>query len=129
VALLLPETKTTRYETADRPYFEAKFKELCPNCKVIYGNANQDAASQQQQAEAAITNRARVLVLDPVDSSAAAAMTSKAKSQGVPVVSYDRLIVNSDGVAAYISFDNEKVGEFQARSLVDALKGSRTHRS
>ena len=81
VALLLPETKTTRYETADRPYFEVKFKQLYPTCEVIYSNANQDAVSQQQQAEAAITNRARVLVLDPVDSAAAAAIASKAKSR------------------------------------------------
>ena len=73
IALLLPETKTARYETQDRPLFEAKVKELCPDCTIIYSNADQDAAKQQQQAEAAITNGAQVLVLDPVDSVAAAA--------------------------------------------------------
>src|SRR5689334_18238909 len=36
IALLLPETKTTRYETADRPDFEAKFMALCPDCQIIY---------------------------------------------------------------------------------------------
>jgi D-xylose transport system substrate-binding protein len=58
VALLLPETKTTRYEEQDRPNFERRVKELCKDCEVIYLNANQDAAKQQQQAEAAITQGA-----------------------------------------------------------------------
>ncbi|MCB0186481.1 MAG: substrate-binding domain-containing protein, partial [Caldilineaceae bacterium] len=121
IALLLPETKTTRYETADKPYFEAKFKELCADCEIIYSNANQDAAAQLSQAEAALTNGAQVLVLDPVDSAAAGAIADKAKAQGVPVIAYDRLILNSDGVDYYISFDNEKVGQLQAQSLVDEL--------
>jgi len=121
IALLLPETKTTRYETADRPDFEAKFQELCPSCEIIYSNANQDANDQLSQAEAALTNGAQVLVLDPVDSAAAAVIADKAKAQGVPVIAYDRLILNSDGVSNYISFDNMKVGELQAQSLVDEL--------
>lgn len=124
VALLLPESKTTRYESADRPYFEQKFKELCPSCEIIYSNANQDANQQLAQAEAALTNGAQVLVLDPVDSAAAAVIADKAKAQGVPVISYDRLILNSDGVSYYISFDNERVGQLQAQSLVEKLKAS-----
>ena len=71
IALLLPETKTARYETQDKPLFEAKVKELCPDCKIIYSNADQDAAKQQQQAEAALTKGAKVLVLDPVDAASA----------------------------------------------------------
>jgi D-xylose transport system substrate-binding protein len=121
IALLLPESKTTRYESADRPYFEAELKKLCPNCEIIYNNANQDATLQLSQAEAALTNGAQVLVLDPVDSAAAAAIADKAKQQGVPVIAYDRLILNSNGVNDYISFDNMKVGELQAQSLVNRL--------
>ncbi len=121
IALLLPESKTTRYETADRPDFEAKFKALCPNCQIIYSNANQDATTQLSQAEAALTNGAQVLVLDPVDSSAASVIADRAKAQGVPVIAYDRLILNSDGVNYYISFDNQRVGQLQAQSLIDQL--------
>jgi D-xylose transport system substrate-binding protein len=121
IALLLPETKTARYETADRPDFEAKFKELCPTCTIIYSNANQDADAQLSQAEAALTNGAQVLVLDPVDSAAAGGIADKAKAQGVPVIAYDRLILNSDAVNYYISFDNTEVGKLQAQSLVDEL--------
>src|SRR6478752_2186638 len=105
IALLLPETKTTRYETQDKPLFEAKVKALCPNCKILYQNANQDPAQQQQQAEAALTQGAKVLVLDAVDAASAGAIVQKAKAQNVPVISYDRLVTNAP-VSYYISFDN-----------------------
>jgi D-xylose transport system substrate-binding protein len=121
IALLLPETKTTRYETADRPDFEAKMKALDPSVEIIYSNANQNANTQLSQAEAALTNGAQVLVLDPVDSAAAAVIADKAKAQGVPVIAYDRLILNSSGVDYYISFDNTEVGKLQAKSLIDKL--------
>ncbi|HEX9017517.1 MAG TPA: sugar ABC transporter substrate-binding protein, partial [Chloroflexota bacterium] len=121
IALLLPETKTTRYEAADRPLFQAKFQQLCPNCQIIYSNANQDANTQLSQFEAALSNGAKVVVLDPVDSKAAATMADRAKAQGVPLIAYDRLINNSDGVNYYISFDNEQVGKLQAQALVDQL--------
>jgi D-xylose transport system substrate-binding protein len=121
IALLLPETKTARYEAADRPMFEAKVKELCADCRIIYSNADQKADQQQNQADAALTNGAKVMVLDPVDSASAASIVSKAKAQNVPVISYDRLITNAD-VDYYISFDNEKVGQLQGQALVDKLK-------
>src|SRR4051794_11174607 len=120
IALLLPETKTTRYEEQDKPRFEAKVKELCPNCKIIYQNANQDAARQQQQAEAAITNGAKVLVLDAVDAQAAQATVNRAKQSNIPVVAYDRLISNAP-ISYYVSFDNVKVGKIQAQALLDKL--------
>src|ERR1700754_4963238 len=88
IALLLPETKTTRYEEQDKPKFEAKLKELCADCELIYSNANQDASRQQQQAEAAITNGAKVLVLDAVDADAAKATVNRAKQSKIPVIAY-----------------------------------------
>jgi D-xylose transport system substrate-binding protein len=121
VALLLPENQTARYETHDRPDFEKKLKQLCPNCKVLYSNATQDATKQQSQAEAALTQGAKVLVLDPVDAGSAGAIVAKAKAQKVPVISYDRLITNSD-IDYYISFDNARVGKLQAQTLDKKLK-------
>jgi D-xylose transport system substrate-binding protein len=67
IALLLPESKTARYESQDRPNFERELKSICPSCEEIYSNADQDASKQQQQAEAALTNGAKVIVLDPVE--------------------------------------------------------------
>jgi D-xylose transport system substrate-binding protein len=122
IALLLPESKTARYESQDRPNFEKKLKELCSNCSIIYSNADQDAAKQQQQAEAALTQGADVLVLDPVDGASAGAIVTRAKQSKVPVISYDRLILNTPDLDYYISFDNEKVGVLQGTALVDKLK-------
>jgi D-xylose transport system substrate-binding protein len=121
IALLLPETKTARYESHDRPGFESKVKELCPDCEILYSNADQDASKQQQQAEAAITQGAEVMVLDPVDAAAAGAIVQRAKQSDIPVVSYDRLITDAD-IDYYISFDNEKVGTLQGESLVKKLE-------
>jgi D-xylose transport system substrate-binding protein len=120
IALLLPESKTTRYETQDKPHFEQKVKALCSDCDIIYENADQDPAKQQQQAEAALTQGANVLVLDPVDAASAASIVTKAKAEKVPVISYDRLITNAD-IDYYISFDNVKVGQLQATALSDKL--------
>jgi D-xylose transport system substrate-binding protein len=124
IALLLPETKTARYESADRPYFEAKMKQLCPNCEIVYSNADQDAAKQQSQAEAALTQGVKVMVLDPVDGKAAANIVAKARQQNVPVVSYDRLA--SGPVDYYVSFDNERVGQLQGQALLEALADKAT---
>ncbi len=124
IALLLPESKTARYESQDRPLFEQHLKAGVADCELIYSNADQDPAKQQQQAEAALTKGADVMVLDPVDAASAAAIVTKAKQQDVPVISYDRLVNDAD-LDYYISFDSEKVGQLQAQSLVDALKETR----
>ena len=120
IALLLPETKTARYESQDRPNFERKVGELCSDCEILYSNADQDPAKQQQQAEAAITKGAKVLVLDPVDAASAGAIVNRAKQSQIPVISYDRLITDAD-IDYYISFDNERVGKLQGDALVSKL--------
>jgi D-xylose transport system substrate-binding protein len=121
IALLLPESKTARYESKDRPLFVADVAKLC-GAQVLYSNANQDSSAQQNQADAAITNGANVMVLDPVDGAAAAAIATKAKAAKVPVISYDRLILNAP-VDYYISFDNAGVGKLQGTALLTALNG------
>jgi D-xylose transport system substrate-binding protein len=121
IALLLPETKTARYESQDRPNFERKVGELCPDCTIEYANADQDPAKQQQQAEAAITKGVKVMVLDPVDAASAGAIVNRAKQSQIPVISYDRLITDAD-IDYYISFDNVRVGELQGESLVSKLE-------
>ena len=120
VALLLPETKTTRYEEKDRPIFTDKLKELCPECKLIYANASQDPNKQQQQAEAAITKGADVIVLDAVDVASVGPIVQRANQQDIPVIAYDRLIPDQD-IAYYVSFDNVKQGRIQAQTLLDKL--------
>jgi D-xylose transport system substrate-binding protein len=124
IAFLLPESKTARYETQDRPLFQKKVKELCSSCEIVYSNADQDAAKQKDQAEAALAQGVKVMVLDPVDGAAAAAIVTEAKAKGVPVISYDRLLLNSEP-DYYVEFDSPSVGKIQGNALVDKLKADK----
>jgi D-xylose transport system substrate-binding protein len=120
IALLLPESKTTRYEAFDKPLFEKKVAELCSDCTVDYYNADQDEAKQAQQMDTAIGKGASVVVLDPVNGAGAGGMVASAQDKDIPVIAYDRFI---DGVDYYMSFDNETVGKMQAQALSDAMGG------
>ncbi len=121
VAFLMPDQASTRYEQHDFPGFKAEMGKLCPDCKVLYQNANGDVSQQQQQFNAVIAQGAKVVVLDPVDSTAAASLVHMAQSQGVKVIAYDRP-VPSTPVDYYVSFDNEGIGKAIALSLVQHLK-------
>lgn len=121
VAFLMPDEASTRYEQHDFPGFEAAMKKLCPDCKLLYQNANANAAQQQQQFNSAIAQGAKVIVLDPVDSTAAASLVHMAQSQGIKVIAYDRP-VPSTPADYYVSFDNEGIGKAIAQSLVRHMK-------
>ena len=124
VGLLLPDLYMERYESFDRPYFESALEDLCPNCEFSYANADGEVDEQQTQAQAMLTDGVDVLVLDAVDAEAAAGSVNQAKSQGVPVVAYDRLA--EGGVDVYVSFDNHRVGQVQGESLLEAIEQERT---
>ena len=119
-----PKTKRRATNPTTGRTSKKQSKKNCDDCEVLYSNAGGDAAKQQSQAEAALTQGADVLVVDPIDSKSAAAIAEKAKAQNVPVLSYDRLIENGE-VDSYVSFDNEKVGELQAETLVEETERRR----
>ena len=121
VAFLMPDQASTRYEQHDFPGFKAEMSKLCPDCKVLYQNANADVATQQQQFNSVIAQGAKVIVLDPVDSTAAASLVHMAQGQGIKVIAYDRP-VPSTPANYYVSFDNEGIGKAIAQSLVQHLK-------
>ncbi|KQQ79780.1 MULTISPECIES: sugar ABC transporter substrate-binding protein [Aureimonas] len=121
VAFLMPDQGSTRYEERDFPGFKNEMAKLCPDCTVVYQNANGDAALQQQQFNSVIAQGATVVVLDPVDSSAAASLVQQAQSQDVKVIAYDRPIPATPA-DYYVSFDNKAIGQAIAQSLVDHLK-------
>lgn len=100
----------------DRDLFVGRAREL--GAEVLVQAANGDDALQTAQAENLLTQGVDVLVVAPHNAEVAASIVDSAKRQGVPVLSYDRLIRNSD-VDLYISFDNVRVGEAQARYLLD----------
>ncbi|NML73587.1 sugar ABC transporter substrate-binding protein [Rhizobium sp. S-51] len=123
VAFLMPDQASTRYEEHDYPGFKAEMAKLCASCTVIYQNANADVALQQQQFNSVIAQGAKVIVLDPVDSAAAAALVEIAQSQDVKVIAYDRPIPDK-AADYYVSFDNEGIGHAIAKSLVEHMKAS-----
>jgi D-xylose transport system substrate-binding protein len=119
VAVLLPDSKSSvRWETADRPLLKAAFDKA--GVPVTITNAEGDKSTQQQQAEQAITNGAKVLLLVNLDSGSGAAIEANAKSQGVKVIDYDRLTLKGQA-DYYVSFDNVAVGRLQGQGLVDCL--------
>src|ERR687887_2922790 len=119
VAVLLPDSKSSvRWETVDRPFLKKAFD--AAGVEVTIQNAEGDKSTQQQQAEQAITNGAKVILLVNLDSGSGAAIAANAKSRGVKVIDYDRLTLNGDS-DYYVSFDNVAVGKLQGQGLVDCL--------
>ncbi|MCG6493877.1 sugar ABC transporter substrate-binding protein [Kitasatospora sp. A2-31] len=120
IGLLLPENaSSTRYESFDRPFIEAKVAALCPDCKVQYSNAEGSASKQKQQFDTLIAQGVKVIILDAFDAKSTQSWVKEAADKGVKVIAYDRLATGP--VSAYVSFDNEKVGELQGQALVEAL--------
>ncbi len=121
IAFLMPDQSSTRYEEHDHPGFVAEMTQLCPSCKVLYQNADGDVSRQQQQFNSVMSQGAKAIVLDPVDSSAAASLVKQAQAQGVKVIAYDRPIPSTPA-DYYVSFNNEAIGKTIASSLVQHLK-------
>lgn len=117
VAFLMPDQASTRYEQHDYPGFVAQMKKICASCKVIYLNADGDATKQQQQFNSVIAQGAKAIVMDAVDTAAAASLVKRAQGQGIKVIAYDRPIPNAKA-DYYVSFDNEAIGKMIATSLV-----------
>lgn len=119
IAFLLPESATAaRWEAADHPDVVAAIQKDLPGATVDAPNAQGNATTQQTQAESELTKGACILVVAPVDSSAAATIVTEAKAKQVPVISYDRLIY-SDSLNYYASFDGFAVGVAQATYIKD----------
>ncbi|WP_125773379.1 multiple monosaccharide ABC transporter substrate-binding protein [Antribacter gilvus] len=83
--------------------------------------AGDDIPTQQQQVDAMINAGAEALIIAAIDGTALAGQLEAAAAAGIPVISYDRLIRDSENVDFYVSFDNEQVGVQQATSLLMGL--------
>ena len=122
VAVLLPDTQSSvRWETEDRPLLGAAFKKAGLTYNIV--NAQGSAQTQQTQAEQAITNGAKVILLVNLDSGSGAAIEKNAASHGVKVIDYDRLTLHG-AASYYVSFNNVEVGKLQGQGLVSCLQAS-----
>ncbi|MFF7472638.1 substrate-binding domain-containing protein [Streptomyces sp. NPDC008092] len=120
VGVLMPDKINTRYVNFDYPIMASKIAELTnKQGKVDYQNAASSASTQATQMQKMIDEKIDVIILDAVDAHAIAGTVKKAKAAGIPVIAYDRLAEGP--IDAYVSFDNELVGEVQARTLLEAL--------
>ena len=134
VALLLPENVNPRWEQQDATAFVAKMAELAPEVTVEVFNANNDTSVQQRQAEQALTQGAKVLVVIPIDGESSAIIADTAAEEGVPTIAYDRMI-NSANTTFWVQADLEGMGYDQAMHVIEntgngdtlvLLKGSPT---
>ncbi|MEW9501708.1 D-xylose ABC transporter substrate-binding protein [Jeotgalibacillus marinus] len=102
----------------DNDFFVEKAEEL--GAEVLVQSANGDESQQLSQVQNMLSQNIDALVIIPINSDALSTVVDQAKSEGIPVVAYDRLINGTD-IDAYVSFDNEQVGEMQAEYLVDIV--------
>lgn len=83
--------------------------------------ANNDVALQISQLENMILGGAEILVIASIDGSALGTVLEVAKDEGIPVIAYDRLIMATDAVSYYATFDNYMVGTIQGQYLIETL--------
>ncbi len=115
--------------TKDEPRWiqdEARFKELLGTAgvpvEILFSQG--DSAKEKANVESLLTKGVKVIILTPHDGAAAAAAAQAARDAGVKVVSYDRLILGTDAVDYYVTFDSNAVGEAQGQYLIDKATGT-----
>src|SRR6187401_831885 len=119
IGLSLDTLKEARWGR-DRDAFKKRAEEL--GADVVVLSANSDDNTQVKDVESLITSQVDLIVIVPHDGKAMAKGVSLAHAAGIPVISYDRLITDSDP-DLYITFDNRKVGALQAQFILEHLPG------
>ena len=117
IGLSMDTLKEERWQI-DRDLFTKAAQEA--GADVLVQSANSNHVVQMQNVESLITQKVDVLVIIPKDAAAMARAVELAHAAGIPVLSYDRLITGCD-LDLYLTFDNVKVGELQAKFLADRI--------
>jgi D-xylose transport system substrate-binding protein len=119
VAVLLPDTQSSvRWETQDRRFLDQAFKAAGVPHTIV--NAQGDPATQRSQADQALTNGAKVILLVDLDPGSGASIINTAHARGAKVIDYDRLTLGGKA-DYYVSFNNETVGKLQGAGLAKCL--------
>jgi D-xylose transport system substrate-binding protein len=118
--VLLPDTtSSTRYQLFDKPYLTKAFQAAGISSLVL--NAQGSDQTQKNQGDQCLTQGAKVILVDALDSPTGASIESAAEAKGVKTIDYDRLVLNGKA-AYYVSFNNVVVGKTMGKGLVAALK-------
>jgi D-xylose transport system substrate-binding protein len=120
IAVLLPDTQSSvRWEQFDRKYLDQAF--TAAGIKHTIVNAQGDPTQQRTQAEQALTNGAKVILLVDLDPGSGKSIIDLAHSRGAKVIDYDRLTLGANA-DVYVSFNNVSVGKLQGEGLVKCIK-------
>jgi putative multiple sugar transport system substrate-binding protein len=118
---VLPTKDETRW-TQDEARFQEALEQAGYDVEILF--SEKDSAKEKANVESLITKGIKVLIITPVDGTAAAASAQAARDAGVKVISYDRLIRETEAVDYYVTFDSLAVGAQQAQYLVDQAEGT-----
>ena len=118
IGISMPTQSLERWNR-DGSYLEEQFKAAGYDVELTYSDNETDR--QVNDIQNLISDGVDLLVVAAIDGEALNTVMDEAKDAGIPVISYDRLLMNSDAVTYYATFDNYKVGQKQGEYLVDAL--------
>jgi len=121
VGIVLPTKDEPRWIQDETRFKEALQKEGY-SVEILFSQG--DSAKEKQNVETLISKGIKVLIICPHDSTAAAASAEAARAAGVKVISYDRLITDTEAVDYYVTFDSVSVGKAQGQYLVDHATGT-----
>jgi len=123
VGVILPDTtSSTRYVSFDQPYLQKAFTMAgYSSSQFKIDNAQGNDATELAQAQADITQGAKILIMDPLDSTVGSQIQQLAQSHGVKVISYDRATFTGTNTY-YVSFDNVQVGKLIGQGFLDCVK-------
>jgi len=122
IGIVLPTKDEPRW-TQDETRFKDALKDTDYSVQILFSQG--DSAKEKANVDSLIAKGIKVLIICPQDGAAAAASAEAAKAAGVKVISYDRLITDTDAVDYYVSFDSIAVGAAQAQYLVDHASGEK----
>ena len=118
VGIAMP-TKSLERWNRDGEYLKAKFEEAGYNVELKY--SDDDSNQQNNDIQGMIADKVDLLLIAAIDGNTLSQTLSDAKDAGISVIAYDRLIMNTDAVSYYVSFDNYTVGKLQGEYVRDTL--------
>ncbi|MBO9319305.1 MAG: sugar-binding protein [Chloroflexus sp.] len=121
VGIVLPTKDEPRW-IQDETRFREALQQAGYQVEILFSQGS--SAKEKENVEALISKGIKVLIICPHDGTAAAAAAEAARAAGVKVISYDRLIRETEAVDYYVTFDSIAVGAQQAQYLVDHASGS-----
>jgi putative multiple sugar transport system substrate-binding protein len=121
VGIVLPTKDEPRW-VQDEARFKAALEDSEYTTEILFSQGS--SAKEKENVETLISKGIDVLIIAPHDAAAAGAAVEAAKEEDITVISYDRLITDTDAVDYYVTFDSIAVGAAQAQYLIDNTEGS-----